>query len=89
MADMKVLVFNCRKVLEINCRKLLDFTCFLHGNIKGEYKLGKLEKNSDIRSRERGLNGWLIERGWHNLYIIRKRTSSPFFSALICAVLIM
>ncbi|MBR5178488.1 MAG: hypothetical protein IKW90_06785 [Lachnospiraceae bacterium] len=29
MADMKVLVFNCRKVLEINCRKLLDFTCFL------------------------------------------------------------
>lgn len=34
------------------------------GNIKGEYKLGKLEKNSDIRSRERGLNGWLIEQGW-------------------------
>ena len=29
MADMKVLVFNCRKLLEINCRKLLDFTCFL------------------------------------------------------------
>ena len=29
MADMKVLVFNCRKVLEINCRKLLVFTCFL------------------------------------------------------------
>ncbi|MCR5728068.1 MAG: ABC transporter ATP-binding protein [Lachnospiraceae bacterium] len=34
------------------------------GNIKGEYNLGKLEKNSDIRSRERGLNGWLIEQGW-------------------------
>jgi hypothetical protein len=29
-ADMKVLVFNCRKVLEINCRKLLVSTCFLH-----------------------------------------------------------
>ena len=28
-ADMKVLVFNCRKVLEINCRKLLVSTCFL------------------------------------------------------------
>ena len=34
------------------------------GNIKGEYKLGRLEKNSDIRSRERGLNGWLIEQGF-------------------------
>ena len=34
------------------------------GNIKGEYNLGKLENNSDIRSRERGLNGWLIEQGW-------------------------
>jgi len=34
------------------------------GNIKGEYKLGRLENNSDIRSRERGLNSWLIEQGW-------------------------
>jgi putative ABC transport system ATP-binding protein len=34
------------------------------GNIKGEYNLGKPENNSDIRSRERGLNGWLIEQGW-------------------------
>ena len=34
------------------------------GNIKGEYNLGKFEKNSDIRNRERSLNGWLQELGW-------------------------
>ena len=34
------------------------------GNIKGEYNLGKAEKNSDTRSRERGLNNWLIEQGF-------------------------
>lgn len=34
------------------------------GNIKGEYNLGKYEKDSQKRERERALNNWLMEMGW-------------------------
>ena len=34
------------------------------GNIKGEYKLDKFTKESDLRQRERNLNNWLMELGW-------------------------
>ena len=54
MADMKVLVFNCRKVLEINCRKLLDFTCFLQeieNAFFAEYE-DALEDTKNIKSSQ-------------------------------------
>ena len=34
------------------------------GNIRGEYNLGRMENISDLRSRERTLNNWLLEQGW-------------------------
>ena len=34
------------------------------GNIKGEYNLGRCESASQMRSRERALNNWLMEMGW-------------------------
>ena len=34
------------------------------GNIKGEYILGSYESESELRTRERSLNNWLIEQGW-------------------------
>ena len=34
------------------------------GNIKGEYNLGRCESASQMRSRERELNNWLMEMGW-------------------------
>lgn len=34
------------------------------GNIKGEYNLGRYEKETELRARERSLNNWLIEQGW-------------------------
>lgn len=33
------------------------------GNIQGEYKLEKYDKNR-LRERERALSGWLMEMGW-------------------------
>ena len=34
------------------------------GNIRGEYRLGKLEKAEEMRDRERKLSNWLMEMGW-------------------------
>ncbi|MBQ8133712.1 MAG: ABC transporter ATP-binding protein [Clostridia bacterium] len=34
------------------------------GNIKGEYNLGRYEKDTELRERERSLNNWLLEMGW-------------------------
>ena len=34
------------------------------GNIQGEYELGNLGKNEELRDRERKLNNWLMEMGW-------------------------
>ncbi|MBQ8134381.1 MAG: ABC transporter ATP-binding protein [Clostridia bacterium] len=34
------------------------------GNIKGEYNLGRYEKETELRERERSLNNWLLEMGW-------------------------
>ena len=34
------------------------------GNIKGEYKLDKVQNTGDLRDRERALNNWLLEMGW-------------------------
>ena len=34
------------------------------GNIKGEYNLGKYEKEVSLRERERYLSNWLMEMGW-------------------------
>ena len=34
------------------------------GNIRGEYKLGRLENPGSLRDRERQLNNWLMEMGW-------------------------
>lgn len=34
------------------------------GNINGEYNLGKLTDDSQLRSRERQINNWLMEMGW-------------------------
>lgn len=34
------------------------------GNIKGEYNLGKYEKEISLRDRERTLSNWLMEMGW-------------------------
>ena len=34
------------------------------GNIKGEYNLGKYEKETELRDRERTMNNWLLELGW-------------------------
>lgn len=34
------------------------------GNIKGEYNLGKYEKEVSLRDRERYLSNWLMEMGW-------------------------
>lgn len=50
--DMKVAA-KCGKVLYI-----------VDGNIKDEYNLGKYEKESTLKERERIMNNWLIEMGW-------------------------
>lgn len=50
--DMKVAA-KCSKVLYI-----------VDGNIREEYNLGKYEKESTLKERERTLNNWLIEMGW-------------------------
>lgn len=50
--DAKVAA-KCSKVLYI-----------VDGNINGEYNLGKLKDNSQLRSRERQINNWLMEMGW-------------------------
>ena len=34
------------------------------GHIEGEFVLGKLESDSELASRERTLNKWLMEQGW-------------------------
>ena len=34
------------------------------GNIKGEYRLDKLDEGVSIKERERALNGWLMDLGW-------------------------
>ncbi len=34
------------------------------GTIKGEYNLGRYEKETDLRERERAMNNWLLELGW-------------------------
>ena len=34
------------------------------GNIKGEYKLDKVQNTGDLRDRERALNNGLLEMGW-------------------------
>ena len=34
------------------------------GNIRGDYNFGRMESISDLRSRERTLNDWLLEQGW-------------------------
>ena len=49
--DIKVAA-KCTRVLYI-----------VDGNIQGEYQLGKCDL-SNLRSRERALNGWLMEMGW-------------------------
>ncbi|NLT09404.1 MAG: ABC transporter ATP-binding protein [Ruminococcus sp.] len=36
----------------------------MDGNIKGEYKLGKMSSGANMRDRERALNNWLMEMGW-------------------------
>lgn len=50
--DVKVAA-KCSKVLYI-----------VDGNIKEEYNLGKYEKESTLKERERIINNWLIEMGW-------------------------
>jgi glycosyltransferase involved in cell wall biosynthesis len=50
--DVKVAA-RCSRVLYI-----------VDGNIKGEYNLGKETQASELRERERKLNGWLMEMGW-------------------------
>ncbi len=50
--DVKVAA-KCTRVLYI-----------VDGDIKGEYSLGDMEKNNDLRDRERSLNNWLMEMGW-------------------------
>lgn len=34
------------------------------GDIQGEYSLGKMTDNSELRARERKINNWLMEMGW-------------------------
>lgn len=34
------------------------------GNIKGEYNLGKLKQENELREREQSLNNWLVDLGW-------------------------
>ena len=43
------------------CDRVLYIT---DGNIHGEYPLGKYEAEQDLRTRERSLNNWLLDRGW-------------------------
>ncbi len=50
--DVKVAA-KCTRVLYI-----------VDGNIQGEYKLGTYEKNSQLKTRERDLNNWLMDMGW-------------------------
>lgn len=49
--DVKVAA-KCTRILYI-----------VDGNIKGEYNLGRYEREK-LRDRERALNGWLMEMGW-------------------------
>lgn len=49
--DVKVAA-KCTRILYI-----------VDGNIKGEYNLGRYEREK-LRDRERTLNGWLMEMGW-------------------------
>ena len=50
--DVKVAA-KCTRVLYI-----------VDGNIRGEKKLGTYAKDTELRERERELNGWLMEMGW-------------------------
>lgn len=52
--DMKVAA-KCTRIMYI-----------VDGNIKGEFKLGKMTDNTETenRDRERKVNNWLIEMGW-------------------------
>ncbi|HRR76032.1 MAG TPA: ABC transporter ATP-binding protein [Ruminococcus sp.] len=36
----------------------------MDGKIKGEYMLGKMSSDANMRDRERALNNWLMEMGW-------------------------
>lgn len=36
----------------------------MDGNIQGEFELGKLKSDSDIKEREKSLNSWLLDMGW-------------------------
>ena len=49
--DVKVAA-KCTRILYI-----------VDGNIKGEYNLGRYEREK-LRDRERTINGWLMEMGW-------------------------
>jgi putative ABC transport system ATP-binding protein len=50
--DVKVAA-KCTRVLYI-----------VDGNIQGEKQLGTYDNSSELRERERELNGWLMEMGW-------------------------
>ena len=50
--DVKVAA-RCNRVLYI-----------VDGNIKGEYNLDVMSRESALRERERSLNNWLMELGW-------------------------
>ncbi|MCR4961068.1 MAG: ABC transporter ATP-binding protein [Lachnospiraceae bacterium] len=50
--DVKVAA-KCTRVLYI-----------VDGNIQGEKQLGTYDSSSELRERERELNGWLMEMGW-------------------------
>lgn len=50
--DVKVAA-KCSKIMYI-----------VDGNIKEEYNLGKYEKESTLKERERTLNNWLMDLGW-------------------------
>lgn len=36
----------------------------MDGNIQGEFELGKLKSDSNIKEREKSLNSWLLDMGW-------------------------
>lgn len=50
--DVKVAA-KCTRILYI-----------IDGNIKGEYNLGKADSDTEVRTREKQINNWLMEMGW-------------------------
>lgn len=50
--DSKVAA-KCQKVIYI-----------VDGNIQGEFELGSMKSDENIRDRERAVNNWLMEMGW-------------------------